>query len=374
MRSLGFAVLGVICLGIVYEGRGLFGRALLATKDEGPPKSAFFDFKELTDFQLGLGNVSKLTCSVGASTQPAEYAGNMLLDCDAEVPHNETTIAVDPADANHAIGGYHSYQLVQTGNTVHLHVIGTSSVTFDGRQTWHEVLPPITPYQFTGDPALAFDSNGRIYFANIADNEGQGGVNFSGPDVVVAHSDDGGLSWSHPVTVAGGLGNAGSNGRLVFNDKDYLAVDTSATSPFRNRAYVTWTRFEEKFSPGNSPVFFRSPITMSSSDDGSNWSAAREISGFSPACSVGLFGAPNECDINQFSYPTVAPGGRVYVGFENFNTPAENQFMVVSSGDGGGTWSPPQRVDTLFDINFPINVEGRQTLTGCQLRVSAAAN
>src|SRR6266704_116817 len=55
----------------------------------------------------------------------------------------------------------------------------------------------------TGDPALAFDGNSRIYFANIADHEGPGG-NFTGPSVVVTHSDDGGLTWSPYATVARG--------------------------------------------------------------------------------------------------------------------------------------------------------------------------
>ena len=32
------------------------------------------------------------------------------------------------------------------------------------------------------------------------------------------------------------------------------------------------------------------------------------------------------------------------------------------------------RVDSVFDINYPFNVDGRQTLTGCQLRVNAAGN
>ncbi|HYQ80204.1 MAG TPA: hypothetical protein VEP68_01820, partial [Anaeromyxobacteraceae bacterium] len=44
------------------------------------------------------------------------------------------------------------------------------------------------------------------------------------------------------------------------------------------------------------------------------------------------------------------------------------------SGDGGRTWSAPARVDTVFDINYPQNSDGRDTLTGCQMRVSSAAN
>ncbi len=347
-----------------------------ATEKPGPQKSGFYSFWNLSaEFEIGLGNVSNLFCVVGALTQPAVYAGNMLVDCDGEVPHNETTITVNPNDPNHAAGGYHSYQLNFRGATLVLHVIGTTSVTFNGGQTWREVVPPITPYQFSGDPALAFDSSGRLYFANIADNEGQGG-NFTGPSVVVAHSDDGGLSWSNPVTVAKGLGAVDplGVGQLIFNDKEFLAVDTSATSPHQNRVYVTWTSFQEFFSAGGH-AFFRFPIMVSFSDNGLNWSAGKEISGFHPACSVQFGGGtPNRCEENQDSYPAVVPGGKVYVSFENFNTPAENQVMVVRSLDGGNTWSPPVRVDTLFDVNFPTNADHRDTLTGCQFRVSAKAN
>ncbi len=370
-------IVGVCCLltlGLALNGV-LLGQN--AAKKRGPQLSGFFDFKEATpEFELGLGNVSKLSCTVGSATQPAIYSGNHLLDCDAEVPHNETTIAINPNDPTHVIGGYHSYQRVQVGAKIHQHIFGTASVSFNGGTNWQEVVPSPSPFEFSGDPALAFDSRGRIYFANIADHEGQGLGNFTGPTVVVTFSDDGGLSWAPQQIVAKGQGgiDARDNGLEIFQDKEYIAVDTSSTSSHRNRAYVTWTSFQSKLSSGRSPFFFRAPIMVSFSDDGINWSPGKEISGFNLACSATISGLPNECDLNQDSYPAVAPGGKVYVSFENFNTPAENQVMVVSSADGGVTWSDPVRVDTLFDINYPSNVDGRDTLTGCQLRYGVKAN
>lgn len=347
------------------------------TEKPGPPKSGFYDFYDASaEFGPGVGNVQNLTCTVSASTQPGEYAGNMLIDCDGEVPHNETTIVVDPNDPNHAVGGYHSYQLQFKGATIIPHIISTVSVTFDGGATWQEVVPPITPYQFTGDPALAFDANSRLYFANIADHEGQGG-NFTGPSVVVANSGDGGLTWSNPVTVAPGKNgiDARGNGVEIFQDKEYIAADASAASPFQNRVYVTWTSYQSKFSSGASPIYFRAPIMLSYSDDGVKWSKPKEISGFSSACAVAAFGAPNECDQNQFSIPSVAPSGRVYVTFENFNTLAENQVMIVWSEDGGVTWTNPVRIDTIYDYGwYPSNVSGRFTLTGCQFRLNSMGN
>ena len=365
MKRLVFAL--AACLLLVFTATG---SAVGDRTKAGLIKSGFYDYFDVSDeFGFGVGNIGDLSCTVSAATQPVVYAGNHLIDCDAEVPHNETTIVVDPNNPNHAVGAYHSYQLVTTGKKQHVHVIGTPSVTFDGGNSWQEVGTPITPYQFSGDPALAFDANGKLYFANIADHQGQGGANFTGPSVVVASSSNGGLKWSNPVTVAAGHGNAGSNGQLVFNDKEFIAADANATgSPYKNRVYVTWTRFEIFKN------FVRLPIALSRSDNGQSWTPPLEISGFSPNCSAALFGAPNECDLNQFSVPTVAPGGKVYVGFENFNTVAENQYLVVNSTNGGASFSSPSKVGNVFDINMPSNVDGRDTLSGCQLRWIAPGN
>ena len=161
------------------------------------------------------------------------------------------------------------------------------------------------------------------------------------------------------------------NGPLVFQDKDYMAVDSFAASPYVNRAYVTWTSFQEFFQ-GVRP-YARSPITFSYSDNGTVWGRPMEISGFSSNCSAALSGKPNECDLNQFSSPAVAPNGRLYVGFENFNTPHENQYLVVSSSNGGSSWSAPAKVDLIHDINLPQS-QGRDTVTGCAFRVAAPGN
>jgi hypothetical protein len=78
---------------------------------------------------------------------------------------------------------------------------------------------------------------------------------------------------------------------------------------------------------------------MAWSDDGGTWSVPKEISGFSSSACTDYNPRPGECDSNQFSYPTVAPDGTVYVSFENFNTPGENQLMLARSTDGGLMWS-----------------------------------
>src|SRR3989442_10782773 len=72
----------------------------------GPRKSAFYDFWNLSaEFTGGIGNIPAASCTTRVADQPSVFAGNMLLDCNGEFPHNETTIAVDPGNSNHAIGG-----------------------------------------------------------------------------------------------------------------------------------------------------------------------------------------------------------------------------------------------------------------------------
>lgn len=379
VRILTFSVIFLFLISALFGALpGREGRAVRAQGQHQPGKrprmSGFYDFILAdSEFLPGVGNIGDVSCMVGAATQPSAYTGNMLLDCDAETPHNETTIAVDPNYPSHAVGGYHALQLHEQDGHVTTYVVTASSVTFDGGQHWQQVIPPTTPYDFTGDPGVAFTQSGRVYFSNLV-SDGTSGGPMTAPSIAVAHSDDGGLSWSNPVPVVRGKGAFGpqTEGARIFNDKPFIAVDPFPASPFSNRAYVTWTSVES-FVAGPL-VSLTLPIKIAFSDDGVNWSEPRGIGGFSPHCSAAIFGAPNECDYNQSSYPSVAPTGKVYVSFENFNTPTVNQVMVVSSADGGNTWSAPVKVDDVFDINFPVSAIGDSTVTGCQFRMTPVQN
>jgi hypothetical protein len=140
--------------------------------------------------------------------------------------------------------------------------------------------------------------------------------------------------------------------------------------------YVTWT------------IFFAgtATINLSYSDDrGHSWSAPKVISGSAPFCVGGA--SANACDSNQYSTPTVNPTtGFLYVGFENFNTPDENQYLVVRSQDGGNTFQGPFFVTPVFDVNYPRSGitrpdcsprgqgRGRAVLTNSCFRVNAGGN
>ena len=147
------------------------------------------------------------------------------------------------------------------------------------------------------------------------------------------------------------------------------------------RSYLTWTKFVS--ASGN---YLSSPIFESHSDDGGyTWSTPHEISGSNVAlCTFQESGPAGACDENQFSVPTIAADGTVYVAFENEQNESlweageqfDNQYLLVKSTNGGATWSSPTFVVGLEDgsRDYPLNVDGRQTLSGYQVRVNSAGN
>jgi hypothetical protein len=167
----------------------------------------------------------------------------------------------------------------------------------------------------------------------------------------------------------------------VFNDKEWIETDNHPSSPFYGRTYLVWTR-----SLARRGEFVEGPIWESHSDDGGfRWSDSKEISGSNAGlCTFQTAGQPGRCDENGFAVPTIGPDGTVYVAFENnqnealFEAPGDfdDQYLLVKSSNGGQTWSAPTFIVGLEDgeDDYPVNVEGRQTLTGYQARVNSAGN
>jgi hypothetical protein len=118
-----------------------------------------------------------------------------------------------------------------------------------------------------------------------------------------------------------------------------------------DRLYVTYSLFS---GAGSAQIF-----VSYSDDQARSWSAPKFIAGAAAFCAAG--GNPgNACSDSQGSQPTVNPTtGQLWVGFINGDTVDEDQYLVVTSKDGGQTFSPPSRVDTLYDVNLPRGVNGR---------------
>jgi hypothetical protein len=276
----------------------------------------------------------------------------------AAAPQNETSIAVDPNNSNRVVAAANDY----VTRTWSCSVSGTpcsalgdsySGTYFsnDGGATWccassdpqHQgtLIPGVTRlsggiYDAGGDPALTFDSGGHVYYAGLGFNR------TSAPNTVAVNrgtfDGSGKLSWGQPTFINQ------TTSPSTLNDKEWIAADAHASSPFRDRVYVTWTRFIFSAGKGSyvqSPIFF-----ASSSDGGATFTSPMNIGG--------------NVLYDQGSRPVVGPDGTVYVFFEGSTRFAQlSSTYAVKSTDGGASWGKPVAVSTLSDIRSPANTAFR---------------
>lgn len=265
-------------------------------------------------------------------------------------PQNETAIAVDPNNAQRVVASANDYVAgtwtCQIGSTpCSAFGDGYSGTYFsnDGGATWccasnpngsniGTLIPGVEhlvggQYDAGGDPSVAFDSRGHVYYAGL-------GFDRTAPNNTVAvnrgtFDSSGHLSWANPVFINQ------TTAPSIANDKPWIAVDSRAASPFRDNVYVTWTRFI--FNPHDGR-YVQSPIAVAVSRNGGQTFS-------DPQLIVGnvLYG--------QGSRPVVAPDGTVYVFWDGSTRLATlDSIWVVKSTDGGRTWSSPVAISQLVDI------------------------
>jgi hypothetical protein len=272
----------------------------------------------------------------------------------AAAPQNETTLAVDPNNHNRIVAAANDY-VTRTwpcvvGITPCSKLGDGYSGTYysnDGGAHWCCVstdpshLGTLIPgvdhlaggqYDAGGDPAVAFDSRGHVYYAGL-------GFDRAAPPNTVAvnkgtFDGTGKLTWGPPTFINPTTSPA------IFNDKEWIAADSHPLSPFRDRVYVSWTRFI--FNPVNG-AYVQSPIFFAFSTDGGET--------FSDPVSI-----VGNVHVDQGSRPVVGSDGTVYVFFEGATRLATfSSTYMVKSTDGGISWSRPVAVAPLVDILPPFN-------------------
>jgi hypothetical protein len=268
----------------------------------------------------------------------------------------EEVVAIDPNNPNHLIAG-------QNDSRIGFNHCGYDW-SFDGGKTWGDQLPPF--YQFISldgvtfdacsDPTATFDSKGNAYVGgvlfelNYADsafivmksNADVGGTFYHTPDSTLSFQE----YRDSPVGVV-----ANDNDPNIFNDKEFIVADATASSPKADNVYATWTRFNSATGAGvggNSPIYF-----SQSTDGGTTWSPGIEISGASAALCKAFSGESNAkaCDQDQGSHPIVGKDGTIYVAYGNGNTPVSgvNQHLFVkcpASADCSkpASWTAPTKI------------------------------
>ena len=270
----------------------------------------------------------------------------------AGAPQNETSIAVDPNNSQRVVASMNDYvtrawTCTIAGTPCSALGDGYSGTYFsnNGGGSWCCVstdpshLGTLIPgverlvggiYDAGGDPAVAFDSQGHVYYSGL-------GFDRTAPPNTVAvnkgtFDGSGNLTWGAPTFI-----NA-TTAPSTLNDKPWIAVDSHSSSAFRDRIYVSWTRFI--FNPQNGR-YVQSPISLVySKDGGATFSSPQLIVG--------------NVLYSQGSHPTVAPDGTVYVFWTGATRKATlDSIWVVKSTDGGVSWSKPVAVSQLVNI-IPI--------------------
>jgi hypothetical protein len=367
--------LSVIILG-VYGFSGSFAHRARAADQPLPPPvtqqkvASVLSILDSGDGSLNLGDFKNPPSPICATATSS--ATNVNTDCEGTppnpAPHNETTIAVNPTNPLNMIASANDYQLItSSGGTVKETIYSRAHVTFDGGKTWTTYPIDFHSYIATGDPAVAFDAGGTAYLSTLGFLFSQGKApGATNPDILVAHSTDGGKTWSTPSRVAHGTGSFFSVG--IFNDKDYV------TAWGHGNAIVTWTVFNDgqKGSTINSPIF--DAVTH---DGGKTWTTGTEISGSASFC-VGTQGG-TACNSDQGSVPSVAKDGSIYVAFLNTSdfTTGRDQYLVVKVDPmTGHLVAGPFKVAGVFDgfTDYPINIDGRQTYQDSEFRTWALGN
>ncbi|MGH8859982.1 MAG: sialidase family protein [Jatrophihabitantaceae bacterium] len=258
----------------------------------------------------------------------------------------EPDVAVSPLDHNVAIAAAHDSRFPDGG------AVGISSAwTADGGETWHhKTVRGITKatggsYDRGSDPVVAFGPDGTAYLSVLLID-----ATTCPSAVAVLRSSDGGRTWSEPFYAHK---SASCN---YSDDKNWLVVDTSRSSPHYGRVYQFWTPF--RYS-GN--AFLGAPQAVRWSDDGARtWSATSYVTpidhGTQNSQPMVLpngaivdtfydFGAGNMVpDAVPGARPDRAPTQRQRASARAAAIDATGTIMASTSTDGGATWSPETEV------------------------------
>ena len=304
-----------------------------------------------------------ITPSVGANV---EVAGETTPDRQRV----ETTISVDPRDANVIVAGAQDLAIKATdGHRWHGFYRST-----DAGKTWTaSLLPgfpgdtspegqasPLKRWNATTDPTMAFDSKGNLYYAGGALTISGTTVTTSSPTLFVAKFTNDGATYSGVTVVSGS------------SDKQWLTVDTTG-GQYDGRVYIVMDD-----SVGGSVVF------TYSSDGGATFANSTPIGGRHGSITVAPDGTVyavtwNNANLLQISkitnggaavatnissipitpLPSPLPGGSfrtgnnpgiasdssgIYVTWGDYGS-GSAQVMFSKSADTGSTWSTPIQVN-----------------------------
>jgi hypothetical protein len=264
------------------------------------------------------------------------FSGQSGSEADTEA---EPAVAVDPLDPRTVVAVFQQGRF-QDGGAV---AIGFAS-SADGGRTWVAGslagLSTATGGAFprVSDPVVAFGPGHVAYAAAIAFEPFTEGCRSA---LLLARSDDGGRTFGPPKTIS-------DEGCRAFDDKPWLAVDTSRDSPHNGRIYAAWTRVTR----------LGSPVVLRYSDDGGDtWSDRVRIS------------SRRRPVLFDFSaVPLVGPGGDVTVAYISFDLSRSVEVVLARTLTVAGVWRAPVKIGRFRGF------EAQDLRTGANIAATADAN
>jgi hypothetical protein len=257
-------------------------------------------------------------CGAGADLVNADLADAVAADCELvgrrlsrdpyTDPESQHETQVEPDSLTVGRTTVATYQVGRRFDGAATN-IGYAVSADDGR-TWRSgLLPGLTsassppgPHARASDPVVAFDAAHGVWLIST--------LAIEAPDtrLTISRSTDG-LTWETPLVAT----ETSSSG--IALDKNWIACDNGAASPFRGRCYLAYT---DNLRDDRLAV-------VSSSDGGLTWTAPVDLPG--TASSVGAL-------------PVIRPTGELVVVF----LWAGRRVGASVSADGAATFAAPVRV------------------------------
>ncbi len=269
-----------------------------------------------------------------AATTPEEYQG-------------EIQVAVNPGNPSQIIAAANS---MDSGCAEMTQAVFSST---DGGENWdYSCAPGASAYQMTceatlgspiifgSDPAVWWDDAGNGYVEYMllcTDLLGALGLAQPGFGLVVSSTSDGGNSFGGRGVIVNNWGNSDAD------DKNFYAIDRSASSPYHGRHYTCWDR------NNNERIAY-------SSDQGATWTEVDL-----PAAAAGTLDLGCEMAIDD--------DGTVNLVFDTLTCGQDSctneQMFFTRSTNGGVSWTTPVMVQDFNLVSFSdANKPGAQDSRG----------
>ena len=236
----------------------------------------------------------------------------------ADAKGAEVSIAVNPTNAKNVVIAHNYYQS-PAGTPL--------KYSNDGGYTWDTTK---IGQGIWGDPFLAFDASGNLYYVSFF------GI---GKRVQVSKSIDGGASFAAQNVIAQGGSpvkfQTGGSSRAVITDAVFPWVDfpkitcDQSNSQYRNNVYVVFNGYV--CTDGDDYPEYPGAVFMRSTDGGATWGSITPIS------------ARSSKDVPRGDMPMnigVGLDGKVYVAMESTSSSP----YIVKSTDGGQTFTAPAAI------------------------------